>query len=299
MLTVTDSNGYTGSASTTIAVADVYPTVTIGPYRRPSTPRPLEHLLGDRNEPVDHGLAGWIHVRLQLRRWLIDHDNPSASNGAGVSTTHSYAAPGTYELQVTATDDNGGIGSQLAMVTVTDPIPSVSLNAVSYTVAIGTALPVTGTASSSYAPAQAAGFTFVYSWGDGVLIRRKSGESPESGTTLLRGPWLVHAEAHGFGRYWRLQFDHGHRHRDGRSAHGHHRHPSRAGLRDRGGPHFSASAILALPPRAPRRGSHMCSIGRRVDEYHPERQPGQRRRRGRRAHLRDRWRLLIDGDRDR
>ncbi len=167
-LTVTDSVGFGNSSSATIAIAEVNPTVTIGTLPSPIHAGTAALFSASASSPSSTITAAGFTYVFAWGDGSANTTLPPTANNTSVTTSHAYTGPGTFMLTVTASDEEGGSGSQTVMVTVLDPYPTVALNASSYSIALDSLLSVTGTASSSYGPAESAGFTFVFAWGDGA-----------------------------------------------------------------------------------------------------------------------------------
>jgi PKD repeat protein len=188
-LTVTDSLGFVGSASSTIAIGEINPTVTIGTIPSPIHAGTSASFSVSASSPSTTATQAGFSYDFSWGDGSSDSTIAAAANNTNVSAAHDYSTPGTYLLTVMATDEFGGIGSASVMVTVLDPSPAVALNAGSYSIALGSSLSVTGTASSTYAPAESAGFTFAFAWGDGATTSTASGAtSPQTASHSYDAP---------------------------------------------------------------------------------------------------------------
>jgi uncharacterized protein YjdB/PKD repeat protein len=120
-LVVTDALGRASTpATTTATIANIAPTANAGPnvFLRPGEPFNLSATFGDPGG--DDG--PWTY--------RIDWGDGSASSGtamtqgASIAGSHVYAAVGTYAVQVTVTDKDGGTGSDELTATVTGSGPA-------------------------------------------------------------------------------------------------------------------------------------------------------------------------------
>jgi PKD repeat protein len=139
-LTVTDADGAKGTVSQDVSVT--------GPFNAPptasftSTPTFLKvDLDGTASSDPDGTVAGYA--------W----DFGDSQTATGATTSHTYAAPGTYSVTLTVTDDGGKTASKTATVTV-DKNPAYAEDQFARTVTngwgaadIGGSWTVSGTAS--------------------------------------------------------------------------------------------------------------------------------------------------------
>ena len=89
--------------------------------------------------------------------------------------SHVYATSGDFTVTVTATDDDGGVGSDTLLVSAVNVAPTASVSGPSIGVR-GQPLPYTLTATDSQSDMDA-GFTFDVDWGDGSAVEQVIGES--------------------------------------------------------------------------------------------------------------------------
>jgi hypothetical protein len=121
-LTVTDRLNLTGTQSAALTATNVAPTATITGLGRP---HPLFILAGDGltlsgnfSDPgvLDHHTVTWN---------FGDGSSTTTAFGAGgsalFSANHAFAAPGTYVVTLTVTDDDDGIGTAQMTVIVQTP----------------------------------------------------------------------------------------------------------------------------------------------------------------------------------
>jgi PKD repeat protein len=109
------------------------------------------------------------------------------SNSSGsLNPSHTYANPGTDTATVTVTDANNLSGSRSVVVTVNDVAPTVSLN-IPATGTAGTAASFAASATDISPAVQAAGYTYLWNFGDGTT---GSGASPAH-TYALDGIYTV------------------------------------------------------------------------------------------------------------
>jgi PKD repeat protein len=187
-LSVLDAHGVTGSATSSVSIAEVLPTVILGVVPSPINANASATFSATATSPSHSATTtGFTWSFTWGDGTTATTIAPTTNNGAGVTASHVYAGPGTYLWTVTARDKFGGLGSQSEMVTVLNPIPTVELGAMSTTVPVATPLLTTAYASSTWAPADAAGFTYVYAWGDGQTTTLTGG-SPQSPSHVYESP---------------------------------------------------------------------------------------------------------------
>jgi PKD repeat protein len=107
-LTVTDASGLSGSATVSIDVSNVAPEVDAGGDVAVTLGETLS-LTGAFQDP---GSAD-THVI----RW----DFGDGSGSDVLATSHAYAAAGTYDVVLSVTDDDGGVGTDALTVVVNEP----------------------------------------------------------------------------------------------------------------------------------------------------------------------------------
>ena len=112
ILTVTDPDGGTDVAATTVTIANVPPTVRL-------ITGLLEPVLLGTEVKVSADFAdpGTLDTHIGEIDWDDGYVLPATITEAGgsgsVSGIHTYTTPGVYTLQVSVTDDDGGIGASI------------------------------------------------------------------------------------------------------------------------------------------------------------------------------------------
>lgn len=107
-LTVTDTQGSSGTASTQMAVVNVAPSIT-----GITVPGALVNV----GDPVTVSATFTDPGSQDTHTWSIDWGDgtpPSTGSGAVIEATHAYAIPGNHPVTVTVTDDDGGQDVQVA-----------------------------------------------------------------------------------------------------------------------------------------------------------------------------------------
>ena len=120
-LTVTDLPGATDVAATTVGITNVSPTVGL-------ITAPLEPVLVGTEVTISANFTdpGTLDTHTGTIDWgdgLVLPATVTETGGSGsVSGMHTYTMPGVYTLQVSVTDDDGGIGAYIfKYVVVYDP----------------------------------------------------------------------------------------------------------------------------------------------------------------------------------
>ena len=149
-LTVSDDAGATASATRSITIANVSP--TIGTFTVPAT--------GTEGSSVSVNSAATDPGADTLTyTWSWGDGSP---NGSGAAATHTYANHGTYTVGLLVTDDDGGFASRAANIVVANVAPTVTSMTVPGTGTEGMSLGVSGTATD----AGSGPLTYTWSWGD-------------------------------------------------------------------------------------------------------------------------------------
>ncbi len=105
-LAVTDTDGLAGLDSLQVTVTNVAPSVNAGIYTPTLTNQPLT-FAGSFTDP------GW----LDTHTFLWDFGDGATASGS-LTPSHTFLNPGVYTVTLTVTDDDGGVGSDSALVEV-------------------------------------------------------------------------------------------------------------------------------------------------------------------------------------
>ena len=111
-LTVTDDDGGASTASKTMTVANVAPTIT--DLTGPST-------AAEGDSASFTGAATDVATDTITYTW----DYGDGSTGSGASASHTYADNGTYTVTLTATDEDGASSTQTTTITITNVNPAI------------------------------------------------------------------------------------------------------------------------------------------------------------------------------
>jgi PKD repeat protein len=153
--TVTESDGLTGTPTTFSAPAGVSFTATVGNFSDTFTPNTVSDFTA---------MINWGDATMSV--------GTIVATGPGmyqVSGTHTYAAPGTYSVVVTLSDDKPGIA--MAQVTSTAHVAAgLAVTAVNFSTPEGTSFTGTvATFSDADTTKTPASFTATIAWGDGTM----------------------------------------------------------------------------------------------------------------------------------
>jgi len=119
-LTVTNDAGQTATIAQSVTVDDA-PTVSLSPTTQTTTPNGLVSFSVTATSPD----AGGSIVEAD---WDFGDPGSAGNTATGWSAGHTYAAPGTYRVAVTVTDDLGVATTKTGHVTVDSP-PAASFTA--------------------------------------------------------------------------------------------------------------------------------------------------------------------------
>ena len=113
---VTDGKGGLGFANTTISVKNVAPTANAGPDMVGALSTPIT-LKGSATDPA--GAADPLTYA-----WTVTLSGVAVASGNGANITFTPASNGSYLATLTATDDDGGVGTDSATVVVGNSGPT-------------------------------------------------------------------------------------------------------------------------------------------------------------------------------
>ena len=126
-LKATDDGGMTGAASLIVVGTNVAPTAKITSVT-PTVPLVLTawesvNFAGSFSDPgtLDTHVATW-----NFGDGTIGTSNFGPGGSADISATHTYASAGTYNVTLTVTDDDGGMGQASTQVVVQTPQQAVA-----------------------------------------------------------------------------------------------------------------------------------------------------------------------------
>ena len=124
---------------------------------------------------------------LSQERWpwsQVPQESPRPESSSG---THTYADDGQYTVDVTVTDDDGGVGTSSFLVTVRNVAPTV-LTATNLNGAVGTRLDFTATFSD---PGVFDTHTAIVQWGDGATSVAAVTENNGQGTVSANHAYAI------------------------------------------------------------------------------------------------------------
>ena len=176
-LTATDKDGGVSPVATTIInVTNVAPSVTISGAPVTSPEGTILNLIGTLTDPGSG-------VETYTYNWSVSQNGvggfaTGTTTAASVSNPFSFTpnAPGSYVVNLTVTDGNGGTGTASASIVVSNVPPSVSITPPG-SASEGTPITITGNVTD-----QTATETFTYAWSV-----TKAGAAFASGTTAGAG----------------------------------------------------------------------------------------------------------------
>jgi PKD repeat protein len=117
-LRVTDDDGQTATSSATVTISDVAPTANAGGNQSGITGQTLNFNGSGTTAPGD---------AITSYQWDFNYDGNPAHfdvDASGASTSHSYAAIGTYTAALRVTDDDGQTAIGTATVTINNTTPT-------------------------------------------------------------------------------------------------------------------------------------------------------------------------------
>jgi hypothetical protein len=122
-VTVTDDDGGVGIAGTYVTVNNVDPEISIGSITQPN-PQFILPLVHEVDFSVSFSDTGTQDTHTAVWDWddsTTTIGTVVETSGSGtVSGSHTFSAPGTYSVEVTVTDDDGGYDSYIIIVEVVD-----------------------------------------------------------------------------------------------------------------------------------------------------------------------------------
>jgi len=192
-LTVTDNNDAISTAATTAAIANVAPAVNAGPDMEDV---PIGSTVSFNGSFTDPGTLDTHTIA-----WNFGDGTPTVTGT--LTPSHAYTSGGDYTVTLTVTDDDGGIGTDIAAINVN--VPPVANPGGPYTGNEGS--PITFNGSGSYDPDgtivsyewdldndgeydDASGATPSFTWDDdysstiGLRVTDDTGEAVTAATTV-------------------------------------------------------------------------------------------------------------------
>ncbi|HSL84209.1 MAG TPA: Calx-beta domain-containing protein, partial [Thermoanaerobaculia bacterium] len=122
---VTDDDGGTGCGGFPVRILNVDPSVDAGPDLAGFVGLPVELAPAAFTDP---GVLDTHTATVDWGDGTVAEGSVTGAGGSGtVSSSHVYTAPGTYEVTVCVTDDDGGEGCDSLTVEVTDRPPELSI----------------------------------------------------------------------------------------------------------------------------------------------------------------------------
>ncbi|WP_428938143.1 PKD domain-containing protein [Fontivita pretiosa] len=183
-LRVTDSASRTSTATATINITNVAPTLSISGANSVAEGATYTLNLSASDPGSD-----------TITRWVINWGDGTAAqtvNGNPSSITHVFADNGSYTITATATDEDGTFNANSKAVTVTNVAPTLTIGGAN-SVAAGAAYTLTLSASD---PGSDTIARWVITWGDGTAAQTVNG-NPSSVTHVFAnaGSYTITATA--------------------------------------------------------------------------------------------------------
>jgi uncharacterized repeat protein (TIGR01451 family) len=153
-LKVTDNDGLTDIATTTVTIANVAPSVNAGPDQTADEGSTLS-FSGNYTDP------GWLDTH------IIEWDFGDGNTASGTLTpSHTYCDNGEYIVTLTVTDDDGGVGQDTLTVTVNN-VPPIAEAGSDQEVFTGDTIYFNGSLTD---PGTCDTHTYAWDFGDGTII---------------------------------------------------------------------------------------------------------------------------------
>jgi uncharacterized delta-60 repeat protein len=153
-LSATDKDGGVGTATDTIAVANVAPTATMSaPTGTAYEGSPLA-FAGSATDPSTIDTAAGLTLG-----WSVTKNGAAYATGSGAAYTFTPNDNGTYVVTLSATDKDGGVGAATDTVAVLNVAPAATITAPISAAPEGTAITLTGAATDPSTADTAAGLT--------------------------------------------------------------------------------------------------------------------------------------------
>jgi predicted outer membrane repeat protein len=181
-ITATDDYGLTATTTFTLTVNNVAPTASItGVPATGHSPEgaaiSLDSSVTDPS-PVDTA-AGFTYA------WSVTKNGVAYASGTAADFSFTPDDNGTYVVTLTATDKDGGSGTDNQTIVVDNVAPTVSLSGPADVVP-GQASVFTLTANDPSPVDQAAGFRFTIDWGDGSPVQNLGPGTPSGVHSMHR-----------------------------------------------------------------------------------------------------------------
>ncbi|MDX6364853.1 MAG: large repetitive protein, partial [Streptomyces sp.] len=147
---VTDDGGLTATQTTDVTIENVAPTPAIAGAPATSAEGSQITTTATSTDPGPDTVS---------YAWAVAKDGASFASGTGDSFSYTPDDNGTYVVELTATDDDGGSGTTTATTDVTNVNPVASLAGAAATSPEGTAVTATGSSTDA-----GSADTVVYAW---------------------------------------------------------------------------------------------------------------------------------------
>ncbi len=178
-LTVTNNYGQTSTATHTLTIDDP-PTAAFTPSASVAAPGATVSFNASASAP---GASGGT---INDYSWNFGDGTPVDDTGGTAAASHAYAAPGTYTVTLTTTDDLGVTGTATEQITVDAP-------AAAFTIAPSTPAPGSSVSFDASGSTDPEGTITDYSWnfGDGTPVQDAGGSAAVQHTFASRGTYTV------------------------------------------------------------------------------------------------------------